>query len=208
MVIADLVQPVLADEGLEGVGGVIVGTESGNEVGLAVDLGVGQLVVGDHPLIVGGGNRRELIHTEGGQVSVRRPLGDLRIVIFHQDGGQFIGRCQHGIFVHYIGTGDRHIVDGDVVFVTEVLLDPFGPVVVFHVRHTGLSAVIYRDRDGHVLGKGFPGSSFLSGGHGEERQHHHSCQHQRKDLLHRGSSFFNMCYSSAAFAPLITNLIN
>ena len=167
MIVADLVQPVFPDEGLEGVGSVIVGTVGGNEIGFAVDLGVSQLVIGNHPLIVGGGNSREIVHAEGGQVSVSSPLGDFRIVIFHQDGGQLIGGRQHGILGHHVGTGDSNVVHGDVVLVAEVFLDPFGPVVAFHVRHAGLSAVIHRNRDGHVLGKGFPIGSFRCS-HGEE----------------------------------------
>ena len=190
IVIAHLPQPVHTDEGLEGVGGVIVGAQGRYQEGFAIQLGEGQLVVFHHAIVVGGGNRREIIHVEGGQIAVSGPLRNLGIVVFHQHGGQIIRRRQHGVLGHNVGPGNGDEIHGDVVLVAEVFLDPLGPVVVLHVGYARLTTVIDRDRDGHVLREGFPGRRGFRGSQGQHGQHHDGCQHQGKDLFHRGSPPF------------------
>ena len=183
MIVADLLQPVHTDEVLERIGGVIVGTQGRHEVGVAVDLGVGQLVVFHHAVVVGGSDGGEVIHVECGQIAVARPLGDLGIVVFHQHGGQVLGRRQHGILGQHVAAGNGDEVHSDVVLIAEVFLNPLGPVVVFHVGHARLTAVIHRDGDADVLGKGLPRGRFR-GREGRDAQQHNRCQCQGKDLLH------------------------
>ena len=198
MIIAYLAQPVHADEGGIGEGGVIVGTLGQHEVGLAVDVGVTQLLVVHHRLIEGGGNRFELVQVDLGHGAVVGPLRNLRIVVLHQDGGGFLRGNQHGILGHHVAAGDRHILHVDVVLLAEVLLNPAGPVVVIHGGVADLGPVVHRDRDLDALRKGLPVRGNVRRGEGREAQQQAERQEQRNEFLH-GS--FPPFFYFRAFSP-------
>ena len=189
MVIAHSTQPVHAHEGRIGVGGVVVRALGEDEVGLAVDVRVAQLVVLHHLAVVGRRDGGKRLQVDGLHGAVGRPLRNLRIVILHHDGRGLLARDEQGVLGHDVAARDGDILDGDVVLVAEFLLDVLGPVVVVDGGIADLGAVVHRHGDGDVLLKRLPFRHFGVGG-GDHGQHHHQRQQQGEHLLHRNKSSF------------------
>ena len=183
MVIADSAQPVHAHEVRVGVGGVVVRTLGEDEVGLAVDVRVAQLVVLHHLAVVGRRNGGERLQVDGLHGAVSRPLRNLRIVILHHDGRGLLARDEQGVLGHDVAARDGDILDGDVVLVAEFLLDVLGPVVVIDGGIADLGAVVHRHGDGDGLGERLPGGHF-GGRSGDHGQSHRQRQQQSEHLLH------------------------
>ncbi len=151
VVIAYFLQPVHTYPLSVGIGGVVVRSLGKSKYILAVQLNVlGQAKL-FHLAIVGGSDLGEGIHIILGQIAVCCPGGHLVIVILHQNRGQILRRGQQSVLGHYVGTGDGSEIHGDVVLITEILLNPLGPVVVGYIRNPFLSSVVNRNGDGHVL---------------------------------------------------------
>ena len=156
MIISYLLQPVHTDKYLEAECGVGIRSLSKYEIGLIVHGRILELIQFYHPVVIRRRNGSELIHIEGGQISVVRPLGKLGIVELHQHGRQGACGCQQSIIGHNIVTGDRNEFHGDVPLIAEVLLNPLGPVVAGHIRNAFHTSVINRNLQGYILCEGFP----------------------------------------------------
>ena len=98
-----------------------------------------------HGLPVGRSNLLELFHIIGLQIAVCLPACQLIIVIFHTDRRKALACCQHSVIGHNIATGNSYIFYSDIILVTEILLYPFGPVVVLYVGASvsGRTTIVY-----------------------------------------------------------------
>ena len=111
-----------------------------------------------HGLPVGGGNLLELFYIVGLQIAVCLPACQLIIVIFHTDRRKALACCQHSVIGHNVATGNSYIFYCDVVLVTEILLYPFGPVVVLYIGASvsGRTTIVYGDLQSNIVCERLP----------------------------------------------------
>ena len=156
MIISNLLQPVHTNESLEGINGIIIWSLSKCEIGLTAKCAVLKTSTLFHGCIVSRSYFLEVFHIKGCQITIICPLRYLRIIILHQDSWKILICCKQCVGCHNIASGNRNILNGNVVLVTEVFLNPSSPVVVGNIRNTLSTSVINRNSQRYVFSKWFP----------------------------------------------------
>ena len=156
MVISNLLQPVHTNKGLPGICRLIIGAFAHYKIGISIDGGIIQLSLIYHSVIIGRSNGRKLVHIDGGQITVIRPLCQLGIIKLRQHGRKRSCGCEQRIVRHNIVTGDRNEFYGNIPLIAEVFLNPLGPVIVHHIRNTFHASVVNRNLKGYILRKRLP----------------------------------------------------
>ena len=156
MIITNLLQPVHTNEHLPGMSRLIICALAHYKIGISVDRGIIQLVLLHHSVIIGRRHRCELIHVDRCEITIVCPLRQLGEVKLRQHGGKRSRRCKQCIIRHNIVPGDRNEFHGNIPLIAEILLNPLGPVVIYHIRHTFHASVINRNLKGYILCKRLP----------------------------------------------------